>query len=73
MTILFEFGAQSMDVISLSCYPVVSDRNPSRSAQTIRTSDRVSVAFQSFPVLENICTSFEFKLTATSDREPQRE
>ena len=32
-----------------------------------RTSDRISVAFQSLPALENIRTSFEFKLTAISD------
>jgi len=66
VTILFEFGAQSIDVISLSCYLVISLWNVIRS-QTVRTSDRLSVAFQSFPALENICASFEFKLTATSD------
>ena len=74
MTILFEFGAQSMDVISLSCYPDVSDHDPRQMAilsQTLRTSDRVSVAFQSFPALENICASFEFRLTATSDHAPK--
>ena len=64
MTILFELGVQSMDVMSLSCYLVVSVSDPRQNCQMVRTSDRTSVAFQLFPALENICTPFKFKLTA---------
>ena len=68
MAVLVEFGTQSMDVISSSCYLFVRDWDPWQNRCMARTSDRTLTAFQPFPTLENICTPFEFKKpTAISD------
>lgn len=61
-----ELGAQSIDVISLSCYTETAVQPGHGSLIRTRTSDRVSVGDHSEPERENIWTSFVFKLTATS-------
>ena len=64
MTILFEFGTQSMGVMSLSRYLAVG--KPVRWNQIARTP----VVSQVVPPLDNIRTPFELMLTASSDPTP---